>query len=136
LRVFIDANLLVYLNVMSDDEERGQYERFLEGLLSSHRLFTDDLVLDELLYVSKKKYGIPYGDTVDFTSTIILPFVGLLNLGEQEFTGAASILMDTKLKPSDALHLSAMRTNKVPAIATEDKDYDEIKSLKRLWLSE
>lgn len=136
MRVFIDANLLVYLNVMNDDEERGQYECFLEGLLSSHRLFTDDLVLDELLYVSKKKYGIPYQDTIDFISTIVLPFVGVLNLGEEEFAGAALVLGQSKLKPSDALHISAMKTNKVPAIATEDKDYDGLKSVKRLWLSE
>ena len=39
------------------------------------------LVLDELLHISKKKYGIPY-NTTEFIETAILPYT-IIELGEE-----------------------------------------------------
>lgn len=54
MEVFIDANLLAYLNTLADTEARMVYEDFHLDLASNHRLYTDVLVLDELLYISWK----------------------------------------------------------------------------------
>ncbi|MGC9105421.1 MAG: hypothetical protein ACP5HQ_03220 [Thermoprotei archaeon] len=59
--IFPDANFLIYLN-LNVSEVRDYYLR----LLTQQSLFTDPLVLDEVLYVSKKKYGVEYSDTMEF----------------------------------------------------------------------
>jgi PIN domain. len=65
--IFLDANFLVYLN-LSHEEVVDHYLR----LLRSDTLFTDPLVLDEVIYVSKKKYGVKYCDTISFLDEIVL----------------------------------------------------------------
>ena len=43
-------------------------------LLSRHKVYIDVLVLDELIYVPKKKYGVPYTLTLEFIESIVLPY--------------------------------------------------------------
>ena len=55
MKVFLDANLLVYLNTLTDPETRGVYEDFYLGLVSNHRLYIDVLVLNELLMSTRRR---------------------------------------------------------------------------------
>ncbi|MBD3190307.1 MAG: PIN domain-containing protein [Candidatus Heimdallarchaeota archaeon] len=57
--IFIDANFLIYLNTTRDENELEKYSNLLEGLLT-HSFYTNLLVLDELLYISKRKYSVSY----------------------------------------------------------------------------
>ena len=43
------------------------------------------LVLDGLIYISKKKYGILYSITLDFIDAIVLLHVTVLEPGEEEY---------------------------------------------------
>ena len=65
MRTFIDANLLIYLNAVREPTHKRRYRAFYEEILSSHRCFTDALVLDEVLHISKRKYGFDYEETVE-----------------------------------------------------------------------
>ncbi|RLE91752.1 MAG: PIN domain nuclease, partial [Thermoprotei archaeon] len=96
--------------------------------------YTDVLVLDELIYVSKRKYNIPYNISIEFTETNILPYVTVLNLGEEEYKYAAEIITKHDLKPSDALHVGAMINNDITLIVSEDGEFDRIPAVKRLWI--
>ena len=120
---------------MSKEDSRAQYERFYLELLSEHKVYTDVLVLDELLYVSKKKYGIPYKITLEFIDTIILPYVVVLSLGEEEYTSAKEILIRYNIKPSDALHVASMKNNGIRHIVSEDKEFDKVEDVERIWLN-
>jgi len=75
-------------------------------------------VLDEAIYMSKKKYGVLVGDTLELIDRAILPYVDVLPLTVGEY------LLKYILNPSDALHLAVMDNFKIQAIATEDKDFD------------
>jgi predicted nucleic acid-binding protein len=66
LKVFIDVNLLIYLNTISDLGNRVSYENLCVDVIMNHKPYVDVLVFDELLYVSWKKYGVPYSITIDF----------------------------------------------------------------------
>lgn len=68
---------------------RAKYEDFYFRLLSEHRLYTDALVLDELLFISKKRYGVPYSVTLDFIKNLVEPFTRLLQIGAEEYGEAA-----------------------------------------------
>ncbi|MCD6487963.1 MAG: PIN domain-containing protein [Desulfurococcales archaeon] len=59
----------------------------------------------------------------------------MLNLGEDEYEHAVRILTEYDFKPSNALHLGAMFNNGITLIVSEDKEFDKIPTIKRLWIS-
>lgn len=135
MKAFIDAPLLIYLNAMVDSKDRILYENFYVEILTKYKPYTDVLVLDELIYISKKKYNIPYKVSVGFIESNVLPYVYVLSLGEDEYNYAVKILLEHSLKPSDALHLGVMMKNNITLIISEDKEFDKIPAIKRLWIS-
>jgi len=134
MKIFIDANLLIYLNTTKTPEWRKIYENFYLNLLLNYKAYTDILILDELLYTSKKKYNVPYNITIEFIESIVLPYIEILPLNEKEYKKAAELLKTHNIKPSDALHIATMTTNNITKIASEDKEYDKIKEITRIWL--
>ncbi len=134
MKVFIDANLLIYLNTLKSPEPRKVYEDFYLDLLLNYKAYVDVLVLDELIYISKRRYKVPYEITLEFIDSIVLPYVEILSIGEREYEKAVEVLGAYHLKPSDALHLAAMVLNYVSNIASEDKEFDKIKEISRIWI--
>ncbi len=130
MKIFIDANLLIYLNVGSSDEILDLWTT----LLSNHELYTNPLVLDEVLWISRKKYKVPYNETLSFLEEEILPYTTILPIGVEEYLLAAQLLKEIPLKPSDALHVASMKTNGITVIASEDDEFDKIKELQRIWI--
>jgi predicted nucleic acid-binding protein len=92
------------------------------------------LVLDELIYVSRRKYGIPCDIAIEFIKLNVLPYVYVIGLGEEEYKQATKFLLDYNLKPSDALHLGAMVSNGINTIVSEDSEFDRVPIVKRLWI--
>ena len=134
MKVFIDTPLLIYLNTLTNLRYRVLYENFYIEILTKHKPYTDVLVLDELLSISKKKYNIPYNVSVKFVETNILPYITILNLGEEEYKYATEIITKHNLKPSDALHVGAMMNNNITLVVSEDREFDRIPAVKRLWI--
>lgn len=134
MRVFLDSNLLIYLNAVRTAEVRVIYENFYLNLLSENKAYTDVLVLDELLYISKKKYNIPYDVSIEFIESLILPYVEILPLGSEEFREASEIIKSFSIKPSDALHVAAMLMNDIRRIVSEDREFDKVGGLERIWV--
>lgn len=79
MKIFIDANLLIYLNATKTPRVRNAYISFYFNILQNYRASTDVLVMDELLYISWKKYRIPYETTINFIDSIVLPYVEVLH---------------------------------------------------------
>ena len=134
MKVFIDSPLLIYLNSLANSGVRVVYGDFYIDVLVKYKPYTDVIVLDELLYVSKKKYNVPYSVTLEFIRSSILPYIHILNLGEEEFRIAEEQLEKHGLKPSDALHLGAMMNNNISVRVSEDREFDKIPGIRRLWI--
>ncbi len=133
MKVFVDArssgrDMFRYMR-----REARIVDEFYKKLLSEE-LFTDVLVLDETIYISRKKYRVSYDDTIDFIDTAVIPYVSLLPLGELEYHKAKIYIKRYNLKPSDALHLAVMDNNGITTIATEDVDFDKT-HIKRIWFT-
>ena len=77
----VDASLLVYLNVPMPKEQARLVESFWEELLREHSLYTNLLVFNEVIHVSKKRYGVEHGETLEFLDRVVLPHVELLPVG-------------------------------------------------------
>ncbi len=132
MKVFLDASLLIYLNIPLKEAEAKLIESFYRSLLDEE-LYTDVLVLDEVIYVSERKYKVKVGETLEFIDRAVLPYVEVLPLTLEEYLRAKKHILEYGLPPSDALHLAVMDSNGIGVIATEDADFDKT-HVKRLWI--
>lgn len=133
MKVFVDASVLVYLNVRMPEEEAKLIEDLWLRSLSEHTLHTNMLVLDEVLYVSRRKYGISYEDTMEFVDKAVLPYVNVLPLTVSEYVKAKEYVRKYGLRPSDALHAATIEDYGLQAIITEDRDFDRL-SITKIWV--
>ncbi len=133
MKVFVDAPLFIYLNTLSNYKIRKLYERYYIDILLENKVYTDVLVLDEVIYISKKKYGIPYHLSLDFIHSHIMPYVNIIPIDEDTYEIASRIIREYNIKPSDALHVGAMKNNSIDTIITEDKEFDKVKDIRRKW---
>jgi predicted nucleic acid-binding protein len=97
-------------------------------------LYTNLLVLDETLYISKTRYRIPYDSSLTLIKKTIVPYSELIAIDESDIDAMGDYLQRYDLKPSDALHLATMKKVGITHIATEDKEFDRVKETKRIWL--
>ena len=118
MRIFVDASLLIYLNLPLPESEASLVEDFWLELLDKHHLYTNVLVFDELLYISKKKYSVPHSETLEFIERAILPYVDILTLGLREYMEARRFIARHGLPPSDAVHAATAVINNLDAIAS------------------
>jgi len=133
MKVFVDASLLVYLNVKMPDEEAELVENFWLNLLLNHLLYTNILVLDEAIYISRKKYNVSFKETMDFIDKAVLPYVNILPIGLNEYLRAKKIMKEYCLNPSDSIHIATIENYGLQAVASEDEDFDKV-GVKRLWV--
>ncbi len=89
-------------------------------LATDNRLFADIFVLDELLYISKKRYGISYDITKEFIDDVILPVTEISSLDLKDYKTVIEVMKETKMNPSDAIHVASMRRNDIKHIASEN----------------
>ena len=123
MKIFLDASFLVYLNI--DIPESKKINNLFKSLLKEE-LYTDVLVMDEVIYISKRKYGVPYKETVRFLDNLILPIVEVLPIGLEDYLKAKENILKYNLKPSDAVHLAVIENNGLQAIVTEDRDFHRV----------
>jgi len=124
---------LYILNAKMPEHEARLVESFWLDLLINHTLYTNILVLDEVIYISRKKYGIPFEETIEFIDRAVLPYAEILPIGLDEYLKAKTIMVKYKLKPSDSIHVATILNNGLQAIASEDEDFDKT-GIKRLWI--
>ena len=127
--IFLDANFLIYLNLGV-----REVEEFFYRLVTEESLALDPLVIDEVLYVSKRKYGVKYEDTIDFLDRVVLPVSVVLPITREDYERAKEIIVGSDLKPSDALHVAVMLDNSIRRIVSEDRELDRVKGIERVWL--
>ncbi|MEM2245030.1 MAG: type II toxin-antitoxin system VapC family toxin [Thermofilum sp.] len=134
MKVLVDASLIIYLNVRLPPREAELVEAFWSKLVQEHDLYTNVLALDEALYVSSRKYDVPYAATLELIERVVLPFVEVLPLGLEEYLASRKYIAKYGLKPSDALHAATVEVHNLHAVASEDADFDRA-GIARLWVT-
>lgn len=131
MKAFLDSCFLIYLNAMVDDKRRLVEELFRR--LLEEQLFTNMLVVDEVLYISRR-YGVSYKTTLDFLKNMVLPYAEVLPVEEEDFKPAEKYLLKYVLKPSDAIHLATMEKAGISNIVPEDRGSTGLRRLKESGL--
>ncbi|MEQ9716220.1 MAG: type II toxin-antitoxin system VapC family toxin [Candidatus Asgardarchaeia archaeon] len=132
MKLFIDACFIIYLNTVTDEQDKKKLNNLLSRILGEE-LYTDLLVLDETLYISKKKYNVGYEITFNFIEEIILPFTSIVPIEEGDYKLMKGYIKKYNLKPSDAIHLAVMDKIGITTVVSEDEDFDKT-HIKRLWI--
>ncbi len=130
-KLFLDASFVIYLNTLIGPERRI-IDDFFKDLLKE-RLFTNLLVLDETLYISKKRYGVAYGVSLSFLMRAVIPFTEIIPIAEEDLPAMEAQLSRHDIKPSDAIHLATMEKAGVSIIVSEDEEFDVVPNIKRIW---
>jgi uncharacterized protein len=65
----------------------------------------------------------------------VLPYTAVLPIDESDISIIEKYLSMYKIKPADAVHLSAMEKEGISNIASEDSEFDKVREVKRIRLS-
>ncbi len=101
-------------------------EDFRIDLMLNHNLYTNILVLDEAIYVSKRKYDLDYSDIIEFIDKAVTLYVNIVPIGLNEHVKARDIMRRYGLKHLDAINAATIINNGLKAIASGDEDFDKI----------
>jgi len=74
------------------------------NVLLRERRFTNTLVVDETLYVSKSRYAVPCAVTIHFLTRAFLPYTEVISIAEEDLQATERYLIEYEIKPSDAIH--------------------------------
>ena len=132
MKVFLDACFLIYLNTSTHNERSALDSLFKKILMED--LYMNLLIMDETLYISRRKYGVLYDTTLNFFKNIVLPYTEIIPIDESDMDAFEKYLLKYSIKPSDAIHLSTMENKGIVNIVSEDEIFDKVEGINRVWL--
>jgi predicted nucleic acid-binding protein len=155
-RIFIDTNIFFY-QIVKLPTFWEPCEAFLERVKARElEAFTSVAVLNELLYklvlaeVAQRE-GIPDHQAFGFIShnpkvlgelktygsmdkLEAIPNLSVLEVGAADFLRSRDFMKSYHLLPSDALHLAVMERQGIEQLASNDKAFRRLPSIKVYWL--
>ncbi len=128
--IYLDANFFII--ALLDQSDKGKKARALQNeIQKGKQSITSSLVLDEVMWALLKNnrkhlireaiqdiYAIPNLEVKGVDSLIPLR--------------ALHFIENFNLKPRDAFHLAIMESFNVKEIVSDDKDFDDVKGVKRI----
>lgn len=132
MKVFLDANYIIYLKYSQSDEIFNYCIDLLKKL-ENYGLLTNIAVVNEIIWILNRKYGVDLSEVFEFLDRV-LDFVTVISLGSEDYEVVKEIMLRYKLKPSDAMHVASMKKAGVKHIVSEDPDFDRVEWIKRVWV--
>lgn len=128
--IYVDANVFAFA-VLASDKQGVSAQDFLESIEKGRHAITSALVLDELMWVLRKNRH------PELIPNVIEDIYATENLEVKEVPAhiplnALRFIEKHNLKPRDAFHAAIMEHFNISEIATDDKDFDKIKGIKRI----
>lgn len=125
--IYADANLFVYAAI--GESKSNKAIAFVEN--NRFQLATSPLTIDEVAWVVWRKKSFEHSAL--FCEGLMKSGMRILRADYQTAANALQIMREFRLKPRDAFHAATMRLNGIKQIASEDKDFDKVPWIKRVW---
>jgi predicted nucleic acid-binding protein len=129
---FVDANVFIYVLVKSPKEDyeisKGILKRIENGEETATSLAIIQEVVDWLEYNNRKKEVRSFLTAVNSYLTM-----NKLAVPWDSFLAAQDDVDKHKIDFVDALTVQTMAKNKISEIYSNDKDFDRVPSIKRIW---
>ena len=132
--VYVDSNVFIYPIIYDERsvEEAKRSRAFLLKIASgSTEASTATITWDELVWVVWRVLG---EEEARKRGRLLLEFPNLRLLAVKRSTilNAQRLMDEYGLKPRDAIHAAAALENRIDTIVSYDKDFDEVRELKRV----
>jgi predicted nucleic acid-binding protein len=129
---FVDANVFIYVLVKSPKEDyeisKGILKRIENGEETATSLAVIQEVVDWLEYNNRKKEVRSFLTAVNSYLTM-----NKLAVPWDSFLAAQDDVDKHKIDFVDALTVQTMAKNKISELYSNDKDFDRVPSIKRIW---
>jgi len=96
-------------------------------------LATNMIAIDEAVWLLVKKYGVPQEEVFELVNRL-LPLLSIVPLDSEDYASMKQTMLTYSLRPSDSLHIASVKKSQATYLVSEDKDFDKIPTIKRLWL--
>jgi len=127
---------VIYLRYSEDDKVFDYVTNLLkEAVERKDLLFVNMLVINETIWILNKKYRIPLSEIIELIDRLI-PLLEIIPIDYGDYDIMKKIMLDYGLKPSDALHIASMNKMGIRHIVSEDKEFDKIPFIERMWLDD
>ena len=133
---YIDSNVFIY-PILYEEEQEPKVKQAIETLRDVENgkmpAFTSTLTWDEVVWVVRKTMG---RDEAASQGQKLLGFLNLswIPVDENILNRAQSLINKYSLLPRDSIHVSSAIERKIATIISDDKDFDEVKEIKRIPL--
>ena len=129
---FVDANVFIYVLVKSPEKDYQISQTILRRIENGEETATSlaviQKVVDWLEYNNRKKEARSFLTAVNSYLTM-----NKLNTTWNDFLTALDDMDEHNIDFVDALTLQTMKKNKINEIYSNDKDFDRVKSIERIW---
>ena len=129
---FIDSNVFIYVLVKSPKDDYIIAKRILQRIEEGEEAITSTAVIQEIVdwleYNNRRR-------EVETLLTAINSYITMkkAKVSWNEIMEAIGDMKKYDLDLVDALTLQTMKKNDVKEIYTNDKDFDRVKEVKRIW---
>lgn len=129
---FVDANVFIYVLVKSPEKDYQISQRILKRIENGEETATSLAVIQEVVdwleYNNRKKEVRSFLTAANSYLTM-----NKLNTTWDDFLTALNDVDEHNIDFVDALTLRTMKKNKINEIYSNDKDFDRVKSIERIW---
>jgi len=126
--IYSDAPLFV--NAVLKQEATEAAQRFIAENIRN--ICTSVLTIDEVAWVVGKNTD--WLEATAYCNNLLSGGIMFLDADKQIAREAVAIMRNYGVTPRDAFHAATMRLNGVTEIISEDKIFDKISGIKRVWL--
>ena len=129
---FVDSNVFIYVLVKSPKDDYETAKRILQRIEEGEAAITNTAVVQEIVdwleYNNKRR-------EVEKFLTAINSYITMkkAEVSWNEMMEAISDMKKYDLDFVDALTLQTMKKNNVKEIYTNDKDFNRVKGIRRIW---
>lgn len=134
MKLFLDSSYLIYLRYAESDEVFNYVTGFLrEAVKRGEQLLVNMIVIDETTWILTQKYGFPLSEVFELIDRL-MSLIEVIPVNYTEYDVMKKVMMEYGLKPSDAIHVASMNKSGAQHIVSEDKEFDKVPWIKRIWL--
>ncbi|MEM3563785.1 MAG: type II toxin-antitoxin system VapC family toxin [Candidatus Jordarchaeaceae archaeon] len=134
MKLFLDSSYLIYLRYAESDEVFNYVTGFLrEAVKRGEQLLVNMIVIDETTWILTQKYGFPLSEVFELIDRL-MSLMEVIPVNYTEYDVMKKVMMEYGLKPSDAIHVASMNKSGAQHIVSEDKEFDKVPWIKRIWL--
>ena len=131
---FLDTNVILRHLLQDDPEQSPKATVFLIRIERGElKVRASELVIFETVFTLQRRYQQPKARIREILLPLIL-LPGILLPGKRRWMKVFNTYVDLNLSFADAYHVVLMEKLKLSEIATFDKDFDRVSSIKRVEL--